>query len=275
MKTYRLNDKDALTLSVDSGVWQTVEFTKSKFKDIENATAKEIAAVLKKIKGLKTERGSDDELVLSTESTGGHARLEINLSRSSAAAALGLLGAGARGSGSGPARLTGENTEPFKIAAGDKLSLRIDGKKHRVPFKDVITPSTASAEEVATAINAVFKDSCYATHDGRVAISSPTVGPGSAVEVFDVAGSHKAAMALGFTGRNALSNPFPTAPATLSCTGEPCLCVVNLTSQPIELHLPGGPLILGREAVPVSAVQAGTSRLRRLHERGLIRFKTL
>ena len=275
MKTYRLNDKDTLTLSIDSGAWQTVEFRKSKFDDIGKATAGEIAAVLKKVAGLKALTGKQDELVLTTESAGEHASLEIDPSRSSAAAALGLVTRKVRGSGVGPAQLTGTETAPFKIAAGDKLSLAVDGSKHRVPFKAAVTPGKASAEEVAKAIDAVFKGCCHATHDGRVVISSQSIGPLSAVEIFDVADSRKAARALGFTAGNALSKPYPTAPATLSCGGEPCLCVVNLTSQPIELHLPGGPLVLGREATPVSAVQAGTSRLRRLHERGLIRFKSM
>lgn len=275
MKTYRLNDKDTLTLSIDSGAWQTVEFRKNGFKDIGKATASEIVAALKKVDGLKAQTGAQGELVLTTQSVGKHASLELNHERSTAAAALGLLVSGTRGSGVGSARLTSANTEPFKIVASDKLSLGIDGKKHRVPFKGAVTAGSASAEEVAKAVNKVFKDSSFATHDGRVVISSQSMGTNSTVEIFDVADSRKAAKALGFTADNALSHPFPTAPASLSCTGEPCLCVVNLTSQPIELHLPGGSLVLGREAVPVSAVQAGTSRLRRLHERGLIRFKSM
>jgi hypothetical protein len=277
MKTYRLIDKDTLTLSINGGDWQKTVFRKSKFKDIGQATTDEIVAALDKVSGLDAHKGDGGELLLSTEETGRNATLEVDLtdSSSTAAAALGLGAQSATGTGIAPAKLVSAVREPFKIADGDKLSLGIDGKKRRVTFKGAVTAGAATAREVAAAINKFFKNSSAATHDGRVAITSPTLGPQSSAEIFDVAESRKTAKALGFTAANVLSRPFPTTPATLSCKGEACLCMVNLTSQPIELHLPGGPMILGREAVPISAVQAGTSRLRRLHERGLIGFKSM
>jgi hypothetical protein len=274
MTVYRLKEGDTLVASVDEGAWETITFKASDFKNAEAATVEEVAQVIQ-ASGILSARVDNGNLVLATPTQGGHASLEIDRERSSAAGALGLLSAPARTSGSGlqAARLIVMASEPFSLPKGSEMAVVIDGKKSRITFDKKAT----TAAEVAQAINAKAKGAARASRDGRIILTSPTVGPGSSIEVQSgrtESGDADAAAILGFSGAAALARPHSAEPGEIRCVpASPGLTVTNLTSAPIELHFTTGAMVLpARGAAPLPSGEAANRPLQRLIEQGAVRL---
>jgi hypothetical protein len=259
MKPYELTDGDTLVISVNGGAWDTITFSRRDFADMAAATADEIATVVNRVAGMAARAEADGTLVLATAARGGHTSLAVDLAGSNAAAALGLAGGAGEVTGSGlqAARLVSPAQEPFALPDKSGLVLLVDGHRHQVNFDGAITPGAATAAEVARAINGRARGVATAGRDGRVILTSRTVGPQSRLDVRPGrtdGGRTDAAAVLGFTGAAAASEPYPTRPAELVCSGErPALHVLNLTAGPIELHLPEGTVVL-----PAGAPRART-----------------
>jgi hypothetical protein len=282
MRTYALHAGQVLVVSVDDGPWQEIDFAAKDFRDIGAATAEELAAVLSRADGLTAEVDADDQLALCTDARGGHASIEVDLARSTAAAPLGLAGGEGRAVGGGlrAARVRSPNAEPFTLRRGSELTLVLDGRRRRIVFDQEITDRAATAAQVAEAINARRRGVAQPARNGAVLITSPTVGPDSRVEVVaadETQGKVDAARVLGFVGAAASSQPHTAVPARLVCTGAPIgLQVVNLTANPIELHFATGPAVLPPGgALPVGPLQAAHGPLQRLLDRGSVRLTAI
>jgi hypothetical protein len=278
MTTYRLRDDDALVFSANGGAWETVTFEGKDFKDPEAATAEELAAVLNRSGTLAAYADADGTLVLATASAGGHTSLEVDVEASSAAAALGLgLGrAAAQGEGVRAARVVSLAAEPFALPTGSEMSVNVDDQRRKVSFDEGITAGAATAAEVCKVINAKRKKVADVMRDGRVAITSLTVGLKSKVEI-EPAPPDKtdAAAILGFIGAAAFDQPYRAEPARLACRGAQAggLEVHNLTASPIEIHLASGTTVLpARGSVPLAAGDAGNSQLQRFIAQGAVRL---
>lgn len=279
MRTYAITDGDTLVLSVNGCAWQTLAFTARDFADAGAATAQELAeAVRRRARGVAATVEADGSLVLASEAQGGHAELRVDAERSTAATALGLLGdrGRARGAGLSAARLTSPEAEPFELARGAELTLSVDGKRRRLTFESGFTERRATAAELAEAIEGKVRGIACATPDGRLVLTSPTVGAGSSLQVERGREDRPdAAAALGFTGEAATSDPYPTAPARLPCAGPPAAGtrVTNLTASPIELHLPTGTVLLpARGALPISPADLAYPPLQNLLGQGAVRL---
>lgn len=277
MRTYRLEDGAILVVSVDGGAWETITFSKADFVDISAATASEVAKVTDGHDLLQA--GVDDagDLVISSATRGSTASLEIDLDRSTAAGPLGLASSAVvTGSGLQPARLIGQATGPFPLPTGAEMTIVLDGRRRKVTFSRGITAGSATADEVAKAINSRVKGVARRTRDGRVMLTSPTYGPDSSIEVLPPTDSATADAAgiLGFVGSASVSHPYTSEPAVLRCTGPwTGLAIANLTASPIELHLPSGPIWAeAGQAVPIAAEAAGHPALQRLIAQGAVRL---
>jgi hypothetical protein len=275
MTVYRLKEGDTLVVSVDDGAWETITLKASDFKNVEAATAEEVAQVIQASGVLSARVDGSGNLVLATPTQGGHTSLEIDRERSSAAGALGLLSGPARISGSGlqAARLVSLASEPFSLPKGAEMAVVIDGKKSRITFDKKVT----TAAEVAQTINAKAKGAARASRDGRVILTSPSVGPGSSIEVQSgraESGEADAAAILGFSGAAALARPHSAEPGELRCVpASPGLTVTNLTSAPIELHFTTGAMVLpARGSAPLPSGEAAYGPLQRLIEQGAVRL---
>jgi hypothetical protein len=282
MRTYALHVGDVLVVSVDDGAWQEIEFAAKGFRDIAAATADELATVLSKVEGLTAEVDADGQLVLRTGARGGHASIEVDLARSTAAAPLGLAGGEGRAVGGGlrAARVHSPNVQPFPLRRGSEMTLVLDGRRRRISFDKEITDRAATAAQVAEAINARRRGVAQPTRDGAVLLTSPTVGPNSRVEVLpadETQGKVDAARVLGFVGAAASSHPHTATPARLVCSGAPIgLQLVNLTANPIELHFATGSAVLpAGGALPVGPLQAAHGPLQRLLDRGAVRLTAI
>jgi hypothetical protein len=281
--TYRLAAGDTLAVRADDGDWQHVTFRKKDFADISAATAAEIVTSLA---GLNNVTASEDagRLVLTSDESGAGARVEVDLTASSAGAALGLAsGAGgadgglvsARGTGLLAARVTSTNRAPFRLAAKSRMTVRVDGRGRTVTLG---AATAASAQHVADAVNAALRRKvARATADDRVTLVSPTVGAGSSIEVLGPAGDDvpDAAATLGFLGGAGHSEPYRSEPARLVCTPVPDGTVVrNLTAAPVELHLPGGAVVLPAQGEVVLPREiAASPALSQLAGRGTVRLQ--
>jgi hypothetical protein len=279
MKSYALTGGDTLVFSVDGGAWETITFAAADFADVGAATADELASVLNRSETLAASVDENDCLVLKTASKGGHTSLTIDLARSTAAAALGLAaGQGhAQGAGLESARLVSAHAAPFRLPAGAQMSVVVDGQRRRFTFETEITPGRATATEVVDVLNAKLKRVARVTRDSRVMLTSPSVGPGSRLEVEGPrpdSGKPDAAAILGFAGAVAVSQPYRAEPARLLCSGQVIgVSLVNLTAGPIELHLTAGPAVLpARGTIPLAAGDAASETLQRLIEQGAVRL---
>ena len=281
--TYRLAAGDTLAVRVDDAGWQHVTFRKKDFADISAATAAEIA---KTLAGLTDVTASDEggRLVLASDESGAGARVEVDLGASTAGAALGLAPGGegadgglvsAHGTGLLAARVTSTNRAPFRLAAKSRMTVRVDGRGRTVTLG---AATAASAQHVVDAVNAALRRTvARTTADDRVALVSPTVGAGSSIEVLGPGGDDvpDAAATLGFLGDAGRSEPYPSEPARLVCAPLPDMTVVrNLSAVPVELHLPGGAIVLaarGELALPREV--AASPVLRQLAQRGTERLQ--
>ncbi len=277
MKTYQLTDGDTLSVSVDNGAWETITFRAQDFHDIQAGTAEEVANVLNRSESLAAYVDENGTLVLATASQGGHASLETDVARSTAATALGLASghAHAKGEGLQAARLVSRTAAPFALPLSAEMVITVDGRRRRISFDRGITAGKATAEEVASLINTKLKGIARASRDDRVILTSTSVGANSRLEV-EPGGQDKidAAALLGFVGTAAISQPNKAEPARLVCSGRRAgLHVVNLTASPIELHFPTGTVLLpARGSLPLSAGVAAHGQLQRLIEQGAVRL---
>lgn len=277
MKPYRLQDGDTLVFSADEEPWVTFTFESKDFEEIGAARADELAAALNRGGTLAAYADEEGALVLATASAGGHTSLDVDVERSTAAHALGLdaARASARGDGLRAARLVSQNAEPFALPRASEMFLIIDGHRRRVVFDEEIKKGAATAAEVARTINAKRKKVAEATRDGRVAITSNTVGAGSKLQVEPAPADKKdAATILGFVGAASFDQPHRVEPARLVCGSRPSgLAVVNLSAGPVELHLQTGTLALPTGgAAPLAPGDAASGQLQRLIAEGVVRL---
>jgi hypothetical protein len=278
MTTYALSDGDTLVVSIDGGAWETITFVVGDFADISAATADELADVLNRTAGLQARADDAGMLVLVSPTRGATASLEVDTSRSTAAAVLGLAGAQAAAFGTGlqAPRLVSRATEPFPLPSNAECFVVVDGRRRRVAFDKGTTSGASTAEEVVGAINRTRKVARVG-RDGHVLLMSDRIGPDASLEVQPGRvdeGHTDAAAILGFVGADALSKPHSAEPAVLvggqRSTG---LLVTNLTAAPIELHLLEGPLVLpARGSAPIAPGDAGHLALQRLIEQGVVRL---
>jgi hypothetical protein len=275
---YRLSNGDRLIVSVDETEPEEIVFHSREFDDIAKATPEEVAAVLDRSGALEASVTEEGTVVLATESEGGHTSIDVDLTESTAAPALGLAASASRASGSGPraARLVSATQEPYRLPAGAQLSLLLDGSRRRISFDDEDTGKDLSAAEAAKAVNAKARRRvAYATRDGRLMLQSPTIGAGSRLEVQPgggVRGKTDASEALGLVGEATLDEPHPAAPAMLELSGRQVeLRVSNLTAMPIEMHFPTGIAVLPPHgSLPLTGGEMAHLPLQRLVEEGAL-----
>jgi hypothetical protein len=276
MKTYHLRPGDMLVFSVNEAAWETVEFAAKDFDEIGAARADELTQVLNRGGTLAADVGEQGALVLATPTAGTHTSLDVDGSRSTAAASVGLTAAlSARGEGLRAARLVGQNVEPFALAADSELALTVDASRRRVTFDEGFKMGAATAAEVARIINGKKKKVAEAMRDGRVALTSNTVGAGSQLLVKPAPAEKKdAAVALGFVGAAAYDEPHRVAPARLTCAGHAAgLSVFNSTAGPVELHLPSSTMLLpAGGSLPLAPGDDASEHLRRLVEQDVVRL---
>jgi hypothetical protein len=279
MRTYQIKDGDTLVVSIDNCAWETITFEAKDFQDIRAATAEELVKVLNRSAGLASFVDAPGDLVLATASGGGHTSLAIDLPQSTAAANLGLLGGKgfAQGEGLRAARLVSRAAEPFPLPLDAEMTIVVDERRRRISFEALITAGKATAAEVVQAINAKRQKIATASRDGRVMLTSPSVGARSKLEVepgrMDQDKTDAAAI-LGFVGVAAFDQPHKLEPARLVCSGRRVgLQVENLTASPIELHLSTGTTMLpARGSVPLAPGEAASSQLQRFIGQGVIRL---
>lgn len=279
MKTYQLHDGGTLIFSVDGGAWETISFDQKDFQDSQAATAEEVASALNRSGSLAAYVDETGSLVLATAAKGGHVSLEIDLANSSTAAALGLVGApsSARGAGLCAARLVSLAAEPFAMPLGAEMTIIVDEHRRKVTFDDGITEGKATAADVCKVINAKRKKIAEVTRDGRVMLTSPTLGAGSKLEIEPATadgGKPDAAAILGFIGAAAFSQPHQVEAAKLTCRDRPIgLQVINLTASPVELHFATGATVLPADSqIALSPGGAANPQLQRLIEQGVVRL---
>ena len=245
-QVYRLADGASLVLRAGDAPWQAVVFDHTLFADIGAASADEVAAVIDELDGVNAFVGEDGRLVLASQETGEHARVEVDIPLSTAAAALGLTGTGiacACGAGPGAARLLGSATQPFRLPGNAAMTVHVDGRARRIDFGAGKTHTAATAAEVIN--TKLRRDVARPTGDGRVLLVSPTIGAGTRLSVTAPADVPDAAVVLGFTGDTASAEPYRSVPARLDCPAAPSTAVVhNATGAPIELQLPAGRAVL-------------------------------
>jgi hypothetical protein len=166
--------------------------------------------------------------------------------------------------------------EPFALPGGAEMTLNVDGNRRRITFKD-ITEGQATVAEVTKIVNARHAGVASPSRDGRVILTSKTLGAESHLEVEPGRvdqGKSDAAAALGFVGAAAISHPYPVEGAKLACSGRMAgLRAVNLTSSPMELHLATGTTIIpARGSVPLAPGDTAHGPLQRLIEQGAVRL---
>jgi hypothetical protein len=275
MRTYAVDKGDTLVFSVDGGAWETVTFKAADLAQPGAATAAELAAAVNRSGSLAAFADGEDQLVLATAGGGADATVEVDLARSSAAAALGLSTQrrSAGGSGLSPARIRSLKAEPFAIPAGAELRLEVDSRSYLVAFTKGISAGKATCAQVCQVVNAKRRVA-RPTRDRRVMLVSPTVGPSSRLEVKPGrAGKPDAAAPLGFVGAAAISWPHRSEPAALVCAGRaPGVQAVNLTAGPVELHLAGGTAHLAPGAsIRLAGADVASPAVQRLAMQGVVR----
>jgi phage tail-like protein len=174
---------------------KTVIFHREDFRDIAQASATEVVAVLnRELPRVEVTRGVDGSIIITSLLTGAKVSLRAT---GAVATVLGLTATGG-GSDSTAAQLTGSLGEDFSLSNGDTLALKVDGKLSRIvtfelqPFSDI---TKAKAAEVVAAINS-FVPGLAHEDEGKIRLLSPTTGEKSSI-VLDIDGS-TAAPRLGF-----------------------------------------------------------------------------
>lgn len=274
---YRVEPGQQLVISVDSGAWEQVTFEARDFRTASEPTGREIAAAISRKASAAASVDSEGCLILSTNSRGGGATLEIDFERSTAAAGLGLTGQAcvARGSGLRPAQVVSIHKEPFQLPKNARMTVLIDGKPRQIVFEG--GARGASAADVARAINGKRSAApvAFRTRDGEVRIASPSARPESSVEIRPGAGPD-AAGPLGFTGLSAFDKPHSALPAAIVCGGtRASAALVNQSPGPVELHLASGTISLGtRESRRISLAESASEDLQRLINQGVVAWCT-
>jgi phage tail-like protein len=182
---FSLAEDDRLEVTLIEGVRfvsKTVVFHREHFGDIKRATAAEVAVFLdRELPGVEVTVARDETILLKTLAAG--AGLQVK-AEGSATTKLGLPDSAA-GADATQARLGGSRQEPFALAHGDTLSVRLDGGPPRAVtfqarnFNDI---GQATAAEVAAAVRAQLPRAATG-EQGRVVLLSPTEGEGSSVVV--------------------------------------------------------------------------------------------
>jgi hypothetical protein len=281
MNTYQLQDGTTLVVSVDNRAWETITFVASDFRDMAAATAEELVQVLNRSEGLAASVDVQGCVVLATAVRGGHTSLEIDLTLSTAAAALGLAGRPARAQGEGlrAARLVSLAAEPFALPSSAAMTIIVDGQELDIAFDSGLTAGQATAAEVVQVINAQLPKTADITRTGQVMLTSPSIGIGSTLAVRPGEGEGKtdAAAILGFIGAAAFDEPHKVEPARIVCSGRQMgLQAVNLTASPIELHLPTGTTVLpARGSVALLPGEVANSQLQRFIGQGVVRLTSV
>lgn len=280
MIAYQINDGDILVVSVDGGAWETITFGAGDVQDPTAATPNELVNVINRSGTLASYLDARGYLMLATSTRGGLASLDIDLTHSTAAVPLGLAGRPhAQGSGLLPARLVSLVTERYSLSLGAEMTLVVDRLRRRITFDKGITAKKATAAEVVKVINARVKGTARVTRDGRLMLTSPTVGVDSslAVEPGRVGqGKVDAASILGFVGAAAFSQPYEARPAEMACSGRRAgLRAVNLTASPLQFHFPTGTTVLPpRASLPLSPSEVAHAPLQRLIAQGVVRLES-
>ncbi|HST54075.1 MAG TPA: phage tail protein [Pyrinomonadaceae bacterium] len=215
---FNLADGDGLRVQLTDGARvtsKTVVFHREHFRDIANAAAAEVAALLEReLPGVACTVARDETVLLSTTASGAGVQLGADLA---AASKLGLP-ATCNGTDVVPARLTGSATGPFALADNDTLTLRYDGGLPRVvTFRshDFNNIAQATAAEVAAVIRALVPRGATDSV-GRVVLTSPSESDDASV-VVDVNDS-SAAPTLGF----GVATPLPSE--EIPDDSEPSVC---------------------------------------------------
>ncbi len=245
MSRFPLIPEDTLTVSVDGGAWQTLTFKAADFKKKGEINAAQIAKVINKSGIISARVNEAGALILETPDAGGHATLEFDWDRSSAAAALGLLrreGA-ARGRGLCAAIVTGEAQGPFQFEDDAALHVRVNdqavvlnigkGRYNAAKLAAELDEQTADVHVTATAA-------------GTLQIRNESVGPDARLQITgDDAQAEACAAQLGFATSASAAQPHVREPARVACPGARAKPVLtNLTSAAIELHLAGGTMLV-------------------------------
>lgn len=270
---YLVKPGQQLVISVDRGAWEHVTFEAGDFRTVSEPTVREIATAISRKASAAASVDSNGYLILSTESHGEGATLEIDLARSTAAHGLGLTGHGCstRGTGPRPAQSISLRKEPFHLERGARMTVVIDGKARQIVFEAGANGSSAAG--VARVINGKRSAApvAFPTREGEVRITSPSAGPESSVEIrpgveTDAAGP------LGFTGAAAYDKPYSASPATIVCAGSGAsAALVNQSPGPVELHLASGTISLGaRESRRISLAESASADLQRLINQGVV-----
>jgi hypothetical protein len=135
-------------------VTRVVTFHTEHFSNTANATAEETASLLNsEIPGVDVMADEDGSIVLTSHATGAGA--ELQFPASAVATEVGFAGS-ATGTNATAAPLAGSRAEPFALADGDSLSIKVDGRRARIiTFRtaDFVDITQATAAEVVAAIN--------------------------------------------------------------------------------------------------------------------------
>jgi hypothetical protein len=201
---FALADGDTFTITVNdtTGIFsKQVIFFADAFQDVTHASAREVADYLnRELQRVDVTVDEDDMLVVTpTSPTAGSMSLV-----GSAVPKLGLPGVGAAKLAVA-ARLIGQTFEPFHLASGQTITLRVDGDRFRtVTFNTNNVPNlaNATAASVAAAINETLPGAAQVVNtlgQNHIEFASHTTGGDSLVDL-DVDAS-TAASALGFGAR--------------------------------------------------------------------------
>lgn len=192
---FRLKKNDTLMVQIDDRMTQTVTFKTADFAEITNATALEVAKAIKKAfrdakYGLDAIDANGFVRIVSERNGTGSA---VQIVGGTSIEVLGFSSAKARGfNPDAPARNCSATAEPFSLADGETLNIRIDGGPiQMITFNtaDFEAIGAASAIEVARAINADITDAAAYSAGGKVQIESLSGGSASTVEVIGGAAS--------------------------------------------------------------------------------------
>jgi hypothetical protein len=276
MSVFPVAPGQTVAVSVDAGPLQTIEFRDKDIATPGEATPDEVASVLDRVDGLQAS-AQDGKVQLVSATVGATATIEVDLSTSSAAAALGLVAGQGRATGEGLAapRLVSLEREPFALSRGAEMVIVRNGRRRKVAFTSGFTEGRARARDVAAAINSKLRGVARPTRDGRVMLTGGTPGPDASLEVLSGGdGKPDAAAVLGFVGTTAYSRPHRTEAARLVLRRPAApVSAMSLSAAPIELHLAEGPARLEPHGtLPLSPLDAASPQLQRLVERGDVRL---
>lgn len=221
LQPFPLAEGDQFNITISAGltsVARRVTVHAEQFRNIAQATAAEVAGLLDhELPGVDVTASADGRVLLMTRDKGSGAVL--TLPASSLGAKLGLTPlAPVRGSDAVAAQLTGRLVEPFALAPGDQLVLKMDADDiprtvtfQKSQFLDI---AQATAVEVVAAVGRELPGVAEVA-GGAIRFRSLSAGEESLVCVY---GDSSAARKLGF------GVPLPPAPIDVD-DDEPAACV--------------------------------------------------